>query len=162
MMNDIKEYEYSSSWFILFIGCIMFGGCTVLFYFKARYNFKGLLINNIFELSVNNASLFYWVFFVLSLLMTLISILGIYFKVKEKKYLIINEFKIVIPPVGFQKKITEISFAKLSGINETKVNGNYILTLYFENQQKNIVSSLLSSKNEYKEIKRLIISKIEL
>ncbi len=160
MMNEKRTYQYSGKWLTLLLGLIMFTGCTLLFHYKAINNTQGLIINHSIELDVNDATIFFWILFVLSLLMTLMTIFGMYFKLNSKKQLIIDEHTITIPPVGFQKRTTIIPFAELSEINETKVSGNRILNLYSQNEKCSIMSSLCVKKKEYNEIKELITQKI--
>jgi len=159
-MTEERKYKYSANGLMIFLGLLMFGGCSLLFYYKAINNDSALIINNIIQLDINKANIFYWLMFTLSILMTLMFLAGIYFKIKETNYLIIDNSKIIIPPIGFRRKFTEIPFTKISELDETKVNGNHILTLYFEDEKRDIASSLLKNKKKYLEIKKLIVEKI--
>jgi len=159
MMLEEKIYKYSGKWITFFLGALIFGSSLFFFYYKALYNKKGLIINNIIELNISEAKIFYWILFTLSFLMTLGVFYGIYSKIKRNNYLIIDNDKIIIPTVGFQKKAI-IVFRKISKVNETKINGNTIFTIYFENKKRSIVSSLFSKKKEYLEVKDLIMKKI--
>lgn len=91
--------------------------------------------------------------------MTLACIYGIYSKIKGNKFLIIDDYQVVIPAVGIQKKAI-FAFKNVSNVNETKVNGNAILTIYSKNKKKSIVNSLFTKNEKYIEVKNFILEKI--
>jgi hypothetical protein len=138
----------------------MFGATSVLFFFKATHNDRGLIINNSIELSQNNATIFFWTLFFFSTLFVVAGGIGAYFKLKKKEYLILKSDSVSIPPVGLRRVKTEIQFSDIHSINETKVNRNSILTLRYDRGKKGIASNLLQ-KSDYEEIKNIIIHKVD-
>ncbi|WP_299259311.1 hypothetical protein [uncultured Aquimarina sp.] len=144
-ITEERKYKYSSNWRVMVLSLLMFGGSSLLFYSKA--------VNN-------DANVFYRMLFLSSIIIGIMILFGIYFRIKKTNYLIIDDFKIIIPLLGFRREFTTIPFVSIFEINETQVNNGHVLTLYFENGKRNIVSNLLSNKNEYLEIKKLILTKI--
>ncbi|WP_027394573.1 hypothetical protein [Aquimarina latercula] len=88
-----------------------------------------------------------------------------FFITEEKKYkylggyLTIDDFKIRIPSIGLKRKFTTIALLSIFEINEVYINDSYLLILHFEGGKRNISSNLMSKKDEYLEVKKLILIK---
>lgn len=161
MNNAIKKYKYQGKWWSIILGLVMFGGTMVLFYNKAMYNDRGLILNGIIELSENGATIFYGVLFVFSLLFVLGAIYGIYFKLKKPVYLTLDDKKIVLPPVGIQRQTRTILYADIISLEETKVSGQHILTIYTQQGKKGaVLRSMLPKKADYEEVKAFLNQKL--
>lgn len=160
MIQSEKKYEYGSKWITIVLVILMFGATSVLFFFKAIHNDRGLILNNIVELSENGATIFFWIFFVFSLLFVFAGIIGAYYKLKKKEYLILKSDSVIIPPIGLRRTKTEIRFSDILLIHETQVNKNSILTLKFNGGKRGIASNLLLNKSDYNDIKIIITKKL--
>ncbi|GAA3523119.1 hypothetical protein GCM10022393_42340 [Aquimarina addita] len=159
MNQQEKKYAYQSSWTGIILGLLLFGATAILFLTKAVYNKKGVVINRVIELSEMGATIFYWILFTASLLFVIASIIGIYFKLHQTEFLVLNEESILIPPVGLKRQKTNIKYGDIISLNETKVSNNIILTIKYNGGKRAILSNLLESKSEYQNIKSYIIHK---
>src|SRR5262245_11917941 len=68
-----RQYNYRPKWAIIIFCALFFGACALVLGAKANGNERGLIINGIFELSAEGATVFYWVLAALSVGFVVIS-----------------------------------------------------------------------------------------
>ncbi len=158
MEKTTLTYKYEGKTWLLLLSGLFFAAAAAFFYYLAVSNDKGLIINNIISLSENGAAIFYWVLFALSMGFVLIMFVGLYFKIKNApNHLVIDEEKIIIPPIGLRRKTTEIAFSDIESLRETKISGNDMLMIYFNGKETSIHKSLMPNKQAFEEAKAFII-----
>ena len=153
-MDSELKYLYRQKWSSIIFIVVFFGFCTPALFYKAQDNDRGLIINGLIELSTKNASIFYWIICAFSFVLFLFGLISVYFRVKEKKYLVISDFELIIPPVGFNRREYRILLDKINSIQEIKISGQIMLKISSEGKSRTIVKKLLENKTQYEEVKK--------
>ncbi|MCI4670961.1 MAG: hypothetical protein MRZ79_22685 [Bacteroidia bacterium] len=151
-----KKYPYGSKWAPLILGLLSFLAASIGLQYFARTNDEGINIMRMIYLPPSSATIFFWVLFGGSILLTLMTIMGIYFRAKGIQYLEVKEDRIIIPGHGFIQKPAEILFSKIQEITEVHVYQNTILNIETGEKKRSMLKNYLSKKSDYEEIRSFI------
>lgn len=154
MENEIT-FKYQSKWKSLLLVILFFALCAIALFHEASTNNRGLIIEEIITLSVQSATIFYYVLSVFAALGIIIGIVGI-FSSQKIKFLVFTETEIRIPPVGIQKNESVIPIKEIISLNETNINGQVMLFIKTKQKKAVIQRSMLENKAVYEQVKKLI------
>ena len=156
----MKQYKYELKWWIIITCLLMFGVATVLFYNLATTNDAGIIFNGVVELSPSSATIFYYIMFGFCASFVGGVLFSIYSRLQGPVYILIDNEKISIPPVGvFQKETVHILFNEIESIWEQTINRNVMLNITYQGKRSVIHKNMLQ-KSDYLEIRDLLASKI--
>jgi hypothetical protein len=158
MMKE-ERFTYKPKVFIALFGMIFFGAAA---YFTAGLALevdKGLNIYPIIELSVGSTIIFYWTLAVVFAIFTLFKIALILVNITTNNELILNENYIQIPKGGMSRKMIRVEFANIHDITLQKVQVNLFLTLFHDEGELTILSSLLPQEEDFKHIAYYVIER---
>ena len=160
-MSEVK-YPYKPKPLLFIVVTVFFAGCAAILSKVASSNTQGVTFNRLLELSVENATLFYWCLVVASAIFVLIGIFGIYAGLTSKNEIILTEtgFSAPIRPIG--NKLVTINYSDITHLAPIKVQGQKMLKIEHTNGNATILQNALSNKQVYNEVINTITTKTQL
>jgi hypothetical protein len=154
----LKSYPYKPKVGTMAAAVLLFGACAAVLAIKASTNDRGLILDSIIELGVENATAFYWVLAVLSLAFAATGLLFFVGSAGGTAHLSITPTEVRIPHGFFRLKrsVNVIPFAEVKEISETTVHGQQFLNLHTPKRKHSLARSMMPSDHAYEEAKKLI------
>jgi hypothetical protein len=160
-MPEIIEYPYKAKpWKILF-GILVCAAISVGMGHIAAMNDRGLIINRIFTLSVEGATIFYWCLAVVLGLLTLGGVLAVISGLNNSMTVRLSDDEISAPKNGFSQKSDIVS---LSDIKEIKIQDIYkqrIILIIHRAGKLGIAESMLPDSKAFKKLYDGLVGKLE-
>ncbi len=150
---DILRFRYKPKAWLMILVTVFFGGMAFLLYYMAAENDRGLVINHIFTLNVEQATFFLYVLLIFSALFVLIGIVGIYRSLTLEQEITLTNVSIEAPKSGISKKLNLIKFSDIKTIEEINISGQVILTIIHKNGKLQLAKSLCRNEREFEEMK---------
>ena len=133
---------------VMLICGLFFGTCAAVIGQKASTNTKGLILNGIIEFSPSGASTFYWVLTALSILFVLAAGWMIVTTLVHGVPDVVLTIEAISFPVGFPiKRPFRLPYAEITGLSQSEVSGQRILTLHTAAKKHHIALNWLGSKD---------------
>lgn len=110
-MKVIKEYEFNVRPGKIILAALFFAVCAAFFFREAITNYRGLIINGIIKLNVEQGTVFYYVLAGLSCLFVLGGIYGLASGIKDRRKLVIYSDGLGIPA---QKETVRLYFRDIA------------------------------------------------
>lgn len=152
---ETKIYRYTFSKWTSFFGVLLFGTGVFFMVEEARNNDRGLLLNNIIELSANGATIFYWVMALICFLVVLMLLILAVFS-SNNQVITLTEQAIIAPKSGISKKILTIPYIDIIELKTQQVGSNRLLTITHSEGNLIIPQSMLPNKAAFKEMYELL------
>ena len=160
-----KKYPYKPQKLTLFLGIPFFGCAAWFLAHEAQLNDQGItlvFIRHIIELTLdtNQATYLLWGLAVLSALIALLCLYGLYLSLTSKAELVLTDTSITIPTTGIFscKKGRTIHFTDIHSLEILTINKIPFLRIVDSKGKMDISSSLLPKKTIIDEIYNIIIS----
>jgi hypothetical protein len=126
---------------------MFFGVCAAVLGYKASTNTRGLMFNRIIEFSPSNASAFYWVLTVVSVLFVLVAGWTIITTLVHGVPDIVLTDDAISFPVGFPiKRSFRLPYSEITGLSRSEVSGQRFLMLHTPTKKHHIVLNWLGSQ----------------
>lgn len=128
---------------------------------EARSNDRRLIINGIIELSVSEATTFYWVMRVLSMGFVVIACLLAVHRLRHQQRIAFTNTSLILPRSRWSQEERSINYTDISALSVTKINGQQFLNIVHGAGKSAIGASLLPSKKIFNEVCELLEIKIQ-
>jgi len=151
-----KSYPYRAKITTMLMCILFFALCAAVLGFKAVTNDRGLILNGIFTLSEQGASVFFWILTATSLAFVVMGLLLIIQRATGVLSLELTECELKIPRGFIKKTLTHVNLSEVTKISEMEVQGQKFLYLHTAAKKFCVNRSLMPSKKCYDEIKELI------
>lgn len=146
------HYDYRPKWTIIVWCALFFGANAFVLGAKANRNDRGLIINGIFELSRDGATVFYWVLAVLSIGFVVIAGFLAIVRLTLHQRIALGETCITIPRSRWSSEEVTVPFSEIVEVSESKVSGQRFLKLVYSRGKFTLTASMLPSKEDFDEI----------
>ncbi len=143
------EYTYKPPVIMMIFAAIFFGACTPVMYHLASTNNQGADIEYFIQLNVEQATLFYWVLFGFSIILTLLGVLGAIQSIFNPRKLVLGENEIVLPCDFLLRNTARINYKDIQNLEESEISGQTFLYLHTRNKKYSIIASHLPNKETY-------------
>lgn len=155
MDTIIAKFEFKPKWTAMMPIILLFGPATALYTYWAIYNDVALSINGI-ELSVNGATIFYWVLAAFSGLFTLAGLVMLYNSLtKGISYLTFYENDLTLPAQLFRKEI-HIPYEDIISFEKVNIAGQKMIQIQLIDNKPAIAHSMLKSDEVYEQVWNLL------
>jgi hypothetical protein len=116
-MADVLEFPYKPKVLPMLGAVAFFGLCTVIGAYAASTNDKGLIINNLIELSVGGATLFWWCLAALSALFVAGGAYGLYLNRAAALTVRLTPTELSAPRRGFSRQVVVIPLREIRSVD---------------------------------------------
>jgi len=160
-MNDVeREYEYKPKWTLILFSGVFFGLGTVVLGAKATANERGLILNGIIELGVDNATVFYWVLTALSCGFVLAAVFLAYHRVAIRQRLMFGPVSMTVPASRWSRDVKHIAYRAIRELSATAINGQRFLYVTHSGGNYIINAGMLASKAVFEEVCEMLATKV--
>jgi hypothetical protein len=154
------KIPYDAKWHTLVLGLVLFGACTWFFAEKAVNNDRGLIINGIIPLDLQAATIFYWVFAVVSGLFVAACVFAGVSRVTTPKVLELDEEGMTLPGGLFQRNSRRIRYADIVKLAEQQVSRQRFLYITTKEKRHSLVASRLPDNETYVALAQLLAAQL--
>ena len=157
------EYDYKPQWLGITFGAVFFGFCAIFFAIKAQTINHGVLLDGLIELSIENATVFFWVLSLLSSMFVGASLYSMYFYARQVKNNRI-EFAsdaIIFPKTPMNPSVRVVEYRTISNLAIVHVKRIRILRVTYIGGSASISSSLVKSDATFDEISSMLAAKVQ-
>jgi len=158
-MNEVR-IPYTPNRLIFISAILFFGLCAGGMGYVAFTNEQGLILNRIFEFSVEGASIFYWVVSSTSLIFVLAGILVLAKSFTAEREIVISEEHITSPKSGFSKKSIVVKYKDIISITIQTVQKTKIINIVHKGGKLSIPNTMLPNKQAYESLLNQLQSRI--
>ncbi|MBX9568367.1 MAG: hypothetical protein K2X77_05700 [Candidatus Obscuribacterales bacterium] len=155
-----RRFQYNASWKLVFMVCGFFGLATAVLANQALHNDRGAIIEGIFALDTNQATIFYWLLTAGSGIFVLMGILIAARRMMRPVELILDEKELVLPSGFMQRTTARIPYSEVIAATEIDVSGQKMVSLQTAQKQYTISSTLLGDHETFELVKTLLSERI--
>ena len=155
------KFSYKPRVLIFFLGILFFGASTFFFGYSAIDNDSMLIINNTIELSVQQATLFYWFFSIASSIFVITATFILIANLFAKKEIVISEEEISVPKHFFSQQNTLIKYSDIININIQIVSKQKFLNIVYKNGKITVPQTMLLNNKEFERLVDLVNIKLK-
>ncbi|NLD98690.1 MAG: hypothetical protein GX640_02355 [Fibrobacter sp.] len=159
-MNDI-HISYRPNKIIFLFATLFFGLCCWGMSYAALTNDKGLILNGIITLSVQNATIFYWCFSALAAGFVVCGIVLLVLSFVSKNEIVISSDCLIAPKNSFSKKMITVNFKDINGVEIQAIQKTRILNIYHVDGRLSIADSMLPGKKHFEELVSILQSNVK-
>jgi uncharacterized membrane protein YdbT with pleckstrin-like domain len=156
---DTIKFPYKPKMRKHILGASFFALCSFALTMKALQNDEGLIINGMFELSIDGASIFFWVLASFSVLFVLLGIVIIISIIQKPKEITITDNEIFVPKSLISSKIFHIKFDNIQEIKMQDVFNERILIIIHSEGKAAIPRSVFGSNERFEALESLILER---
>lgn len=155
-----KRIPYKPRVWIFLLCTLFFGACTAWLGYMALNNDRGLILNNIFEMSISGATIFYWVLTALSGIFVLGGLWGIASGLLSKKELVLTDDTLSMPKSPMSGKIVKLQYSEILDLSYQSVQQEEFLNIMHSGGKLTISKNMLPSKKVFEDVMNFIASKV--
>jgi hypothetical protein len=153
-----SRYSYNPRWRGILAGAVFFGGCSAFMAHEAIHNGVGLIINGIFRLGPEAATMFYWCIAALGGMFVLMALLLTVRRIANPQVLVFETDAFLLPHGFLQTHISRISYTDIQDVSEVQVSRQTFLYITAYGRRFTITASLLPDTSSYVAIKDFLLS----
>ena len=158
-MNEIR-IPYKPNKIIFIVAMAFFGICAGFMAYVAATNDRGLTLNRMFEMSTQEATIFYWVIASAASAFVVIGALALINSFLSKREIIISTSSITSPKSGFSKIDVTVNFTDITYMTIQTIQKTQILNIDHSDGRLSIPNTMLSSKQAFEELVSQLQSKM--
>lgn len=159
LMNEIR-IPYKPNKIIFIVIITFFAICAYLIGNIASTNDSGIIINRIFEFSIQNTTIFYWIMSGASSLFVVTGVFVLIKSIVSDREIVISETSITSPKSGFSKLDIMVNFSDITNITIQTIQKTKILNIEHTNGKLSIPNNMLPSNQVFEELFLKLNSKI--
>lgn len=146
-----KSYRYRPNLTVFVLSTLFFAGVAAILTRAALTNNQGALINGLIELSVDQATIFYWTLAACGFGFVLLGLVGIgvHFR-SEKSQLVIHDDHLDIPPLLFHRR-HRVHFRDVRAIKWYDIAGTRIFEMHTSAGKVGVSNRLFRNRQEFEE-----------
>ncbi len=156
-----KRYLYKPKILTYVLVTIGFAIAGAILSKVALFNTQGVIINRFIELSVKNATIFYWCLVGVSAIFVVIGILCIYSAITSKNEIILTDTGFSPPKRLIGNKTVSINYSDITHLAPINVHRQKMLIIKHINGNITILQSAMPNKQAYDEVVNIITTKAQ-
>ena len=161
-MADVLEYRYKARPWIMLGAMTFFGACAVGMGYAAITNDRGLILNGIFEFSIEGATIFYWCVASVSILFVIAAIFALIAGMSNPMLVRLTPIDFSAPKHAFAKKPPVLKVSDITQISIQSIQKQRFIYIYTETENLNIAESMLPSSEAFEELHNSLLSKVKI
>ena len=142
-----REFDYRPPWKMTVLAIVVFGACGFGGAAMATSNEKGLLINNLIELSPGNATRFQWGLCALSFAMAAIGVLGLVMRVVNPQKILLATDGYHAPKWRWSRQTRFVRYAGVQSLDLNNVAGEDYLKVVHADGKDNLMANMFKSRS---------------
>jgi len=159
-MNEIR-YPYKPKKITSIFAIAMFALGAFVFFHLANTNDRGVIINHILKLSVEHATIFYWVLFTVCVLFVVVGTISLVISLTKNRDIILTEDSISSPKHSWSSKIITVHYTDITDTKIRTINKQVLLYIVHRRGKLVIPQSMLPNKNSFNEMTQFLAAKIQ-
>ncbi len=159
-MNEVR-IPYKPNKIIFLLVVAFFGACAGIMGNVAATNDRGLILNRIFELSSQGATIFYWVITGSALVFILVALFALAKSITSKREIVISKTSLTSPKSGFSKIDVTVNFSDITNVTLQTVQKTKILNIEYIGGKLSIPNSMLPNKQAFEELVSLLEARVD-
>ncbi len=157
----MKQYKYQivSGKLLPILIPLSLVGCY--FIFKALNNRKGLIINNMIELSPNTATYFWWFWALFTMTFVLLGLSGLLKSFISPNFVTLDNNQITAPKSPLSSKLVSIKYSDITECKIQEISGVRSVTIHSPCEKLNLAAPNFEHKTDFDEIVAILFQKMQ-
>lgn len=131
---------------------LFFAGCAIVLAQSARLNNRGMIINGIVRLDIDEANIFLWILAGLSVLFVAAGIYGVARSLGPFQEIVIDGKNITAPKGGLSSTIVSVPFASIFDLQIVQVKSQRFLTIRHRDGKLIVNRAMMPSHEDFEEL----------
>jgi len=147
----VLRYRYVPRLIPMLAALSFFGACLVFYVWRTATNDRGLIINGLFELERDGATVFFASLAVASAGFVLVGLWAVSTRIRAPSYLVLDEESLSIPS-RFGRKARTVPYAAIRDIQLLNVQGQSMLQIATASDKVTVAAIMLTSDAQLREV----------
>ena len=140
---ETLKYVYKPKIVNMTLGLLLFGVGSVFAYRHAMANDRGVIINHMITLDTDQATLFYWGLFAVSVLFALGAAAGVVKGMISTQTLTMDDTTLRLPRAGLRSDMVTVAYRDITNMTMLQIRSERFLTVEYKGGKVNISRSML-------------------
>ena len=143
------RYPYRPKSWVMALAGSFFLACAIGYFFWARDNDRGLIINGLIELDTGEASIFYWALFACCVAFVAMAIFGIVLSLQAPREVAVDARGVTLPAGRWSRESVTIPFDSITDLHVQQVNGQKFLTIRHKGGKHGVSRAFMPRKEDF-------------
>lgn len=160
MAVETLRYEYRFKRWMMLLSGAFFAACMAVFWFKARGNDRGLILNHLIELDQGQATIFYWAFFLVSAAFVGMTAFNMALSFQDGREVIVDARGITAPKGLWSSVYVHVPFSAITNLQLRQVRPQKFLIITHLAGKLSIPRSMLPNKDDFDTLVAAIVARV--